>query len=1370
MAFEDIQGADNTLQQQDQLSLEDQAQQNESQIQNDGSLPALDIQQAEQQDPPSKGQKLYRNLLNIKNQDGTPKYNKDILGDENEFLAAISDNAKADKIYSKLQEGGLGEDQIGSKKEFLDTFSKKKISGKDLESTAQVPYQLESGSPSTSVSPDGKPQGLPVPQQDIASDDYFGLAKKAKQLKEEATSYETTTTPYGTSSVQKIDATKAAQVDAINKQIKDAGYDPDKLLKDVDGINDKFFQVPEFSSQQLAKDYKDNPQLYQRKIASAKWQSGLYNTLRGTTNAPEYNKALEYVHNATNPALDYDTRRGNVQAIANIVNNYAGDNKKELLDNLYTDFSNVYASAKINPNDPLLSKLNENQIIAYNAVQDLQPTEALKYKAALLDDNDIANNEDAKLTKEIAQKRLEEMGIAMKRGWVLENGNKYQKEYQYLLNKYENSQTGSQDVESQYNENQDKLKELGDKATELKSQIDQSLGKYKEQYIQEYNGVINEANTLYQKNEQLKQSQGALTSEELNRLTQLEAIMKPYKDLYASLDEQTQALSNKYKNATHLDARDFAQELIGQETSGFSNLMGKAGIGIYNTAKGLINMVTTPFYTDQENEIRQAALLGEQRELESLLYQTQDKGYSKQFEPKLSPELKTEIDKIKADKSLDYNGKLQKTWMLLADRPLEYQRAPVTGDKTNISGTSLLYGIGNMAAGLVPFILAEYATGGEATAGYASKFLRTFTAAAVTSFNDEYAAAIQRGSKNPYSDAMMSTAINSAAMAGAGAPDAIRNMLGNKTAIGKLVGKMTDDEILDALRTEPKQLSLLRKSFNIGKNVGEVAVSGVKQAVQFVAATTTGKVVNDAMLNDLKHPSEYVNDAMLGLMDMSVFNVALGTLGKTIKEGGITNITDVTKDAIHLAAKNPVQFLGIVDQKLKDGTYSPEKAKEITNNIMNANRVLQSTPMLDANGNELNQDAQRNLLFLKMQKNDAEAMLTKDISKDLASKIGDRLTNIDDKIDKIYKGTLLETVAPTGKVKKLTTEGNAFINEGIESGKIPAEEAANLTNRKSKIEFLSNVASQARGENLPEGTTPKDIRTKYGDAIVDHALEQNPVETKEVKPISDTEITTTFGKASAYIPQQDLEAAQTTINKVNNAENINEEELKKTEDILYTALDKHPEAAHLIEPLITKLQDHEFTTKTETVQTTEKVPVEGAFAAKSKELTKPALEHSEGSESTITLADGTTHTGKLAIRDGKYVIESEGKEPVVIGEKAITDRDLKLPSQERVPEPIEFDKDGNVSAVSFETRDGHIVKIQDPEKALDIAIKLHADAVGEVPDAAFEKVYQDVVRENKIEVPVEKPKVEKKQKEQKRKLPKKPPRKLPRKELKHQKN
>lgn len=222
--------------------------------------------------------------------------------------------------------------------------------------------------------------------------------------------------------------------------------------------------------------------------------------------------------------------------------------------------------------------------------------------------------------------------------------------------------------------------------------------------------------------------------------------------------------------------------------------------------------------------------------------------------------------------------------------------------------------------------------------------------------------------------------------------------------------------------------------------------------------------------------------------------------------------------------------------------------------------------------------------------------------------------------------------------------------------------------------------------------------------------------------------------------------AQPILDRMNNAEYINEKELNQASDSLYELMDNvekmegyTPEqkesVSAMIEPLIKKIEDYDFRTKTKTSTVAEKVPTQVLREGKKREI-KPALEKSKGGQATVKLVDGTEKAGILNVKDGNYVLDVPGEDPVVIGEKAINDRDLKLPSEEKVEEPIQFDKDGNVKSVTFETRDGKLITINDPEKALDIAIQLRGEAIGEIAPEQFETVWNEVQKEIQQEVPV----------------------------------
>lgn len=315
------------------------------------------------------------------------------------------------------------------------------------------------------------------------------------------------------------------------------------------------------------------------------------------------------------------------------------------------------------------------------------------------------------------------------------------------------------------------------------------------------------------------------------------------------------------------------------------------------------------------------------------------------------------------------------------------------------------------------------------------------------------------------------------------------------------------------------------------------------------------------------------------------------------------------------------------------------------------------------------------------------------------------------------------------KSEKVEYANNLLFTRKLQQENKSIKDTVQTKNNDIKISEL-----EKRREEILNTTTGK---ITYPEAPLSPVIEKTENGTvQQDVTIKDTEIKPTFDKIQPVLSDEQISIAQPIIDRVNNADNINEKDIDGAQNVLYEALDKNPDAAHLIEPLILKLQNYEFTTKTETGTITEKVPIEGTFANKSKQEIRPALELSTGSEADVTNGQGEVKSGKLTLQDGNYILEVPNEQSIVIGEKAITDRDLKLPDETKVPEPIAMDSDGNVSAVTFETRTGDLVTIKNPERALDIAIQLQAEAVGKIPDAAFEKAYdlvqKEVITENVV--------------------------------------
>lgn len=507
----------------------------------------------------------------------------------------------------------------------------------------------------------------------------------------------------------------------------------------------------------------------------------------------------------------------------------------------------------------------------------------------------------------------------------------------------------------------------------------------------------------------------------------------------------------------------------------------------------------------------------------------------------------------------------------------------------------------------------------------------------------------------------------------------------------------------------------------------------------------------------LKYGKSYVGNVTKGAATMTYFNIANnvvkmafgdpntskqdvvtqaansfldGVLGMSIM-GGFGAVADMRnekntsfKGNIYNMALNHDSAKDVFDLGLKNGDYNQQEYDQkiqILNTAVAAKNALETTS--NETGTELTQDQKSVYVANKT----AQAVFKKNAEK-----------------EGIPEETKNKWLAQSDKLAEQSTQ----ILDGLKFTST-LEPLYNLYNAEKEYNAAKdnfNPSDKASDDAL---LAAKDNYDKlYSDYLKDKSDAPIPVKNKPIEPakkvepteVSDTEILPTFEKVKSFVPEEKLDETQNVITKINNAENINVDDLSKAEDNLYTALDKAPEAAHLIEPLILKIQNYpdEFKTKTETGTTTEKVPIEGAYAAKSKtKEIKPALEQSAGSDASITNPDGSTVKGKLNIKSGQYVLDvPDGGAQRIIGEKAITDRDLTLPDANEMDNPIEFDKDGNVQSVTFKTGKGDLVTIHDPEKALDIAIQLQADKVGAIPDEAFEKAYQDVQKEIQKEVPI----------------------------------
>lgn len=432
----------------------------------------------------------------------------------------------------------------------------------------------------------------------------------------------------------------------------------------------------------------------------------------------------------------------------------------------------------------------------------------------------------------------------------------------------------------------------------------------------------------------------------------------------------------------------------------------------------------------------------------------------------------------------------------------------------------------------------------------------------------------------------------------------------------------------------------------------------------------------------------------------------------TAFEMGMAGNNKVNHKILWEVANDPEKYTKIInDNALLDPTFASQK-EDMLNNLKLASSVVN-----DLKDVKIDENQKQKYLVLALKK---EAFLRKATGisdTNIASKYINKASEYDNQMN-----NLLDNKDKADELKSYE----------VEKPQIPQFKEGDKVYR---VEYYDTEAKKMSSKLFPDEEAGKKFEESLTDAQRSFGTKSYYDKYDGKEQIVQPDVS--GGKIEELIPEQQLKQTQSIIDRVNKKEAINENEIEEARNTLYDTLNDNPGSAKLIEPLIQKLESYENITKTETIQTTERKPIEGTTAAKTRIEIKPALEQSTGSAARITLPDGTTKEGTLELEGGNYVIKVEGEEPILIGEKAMTDRDLKLPES---GDPIELDESGNVKSATFETKDGQKVTITDPEKALDLGIQLHLETVGEIPDEAFDRVYEDVIKEDKIEVPVEKPK------------------------------
>ena len=917
-------------------------------------------------------------------------------------LQPITDKTKVlyDALSPKYKLGTFDEfskklQDPAKRKVFYDAVSPTYKLGDYDEFSSKVVEKKNSGT-TTSISTGPNSSNISQSESQLPSqqveNDPITLAKQFKDLSKATKKQQVQGFGGAISEIDVPDTEKIDQANKIKSDLKAQGYDED-FINEVSGIPKSVENQQGYTNQELLQLRQNNPNQFHRTVASAKWQTDLKSAMSDAQNA-----------------IDAD-------------NNLTNEEKIQKKNNINQDWSTI----QVFQQNPYTGQEKRNAVegaidLVHKYVNNQEEQDNIIKNLVI--DKSIDFGSDEAYTKN-ANNPI--MGLAPEQSLALDFLGKTDKSKFLGYQKYLN--VDPEEVAKDYNTKlgyDEKLRSL--------DQIGNTL-------------LFQDAKEEYDKYVGLSKTQ-QLTPEQ-------QSLAAHYQDKMMQAKQNLSNLDVKYPELAKYDNDVIAQELIGQRTSGIDYAKQALGESLTKAGESIYNVAASPFRNDQEETMAQLQAVGEATSSAPSTYIRQGNQQIQDYKYVLSNDLQDKVDKIKNDKSLSQDEKLALTSKLVAENKDKITRESID-NKFNIGVNSLYYGLTKLGADLTPYILTEALTGGGATAGIARKLASTFSGVLINSYQDVLANAVKNNDPNPKLSAYTNIGINTLAFMVGGIPERIKAAAGTKTAMGQLINKLTDDEILSALRNEP---TVLRNFLN---NTGKGLVSAAKEST--ISALKMQPILGAAQLvQGANFDDNFMKQQVIGALNFSLF----GTLTGAIPE--YNKVKDATKESLYLAGKNSEEALQILDDKIKSGDISKSDADQIRSNIEKAKKVYDKVPMVNAKGEPLNDTDAKNLMFLKLQETDLEDHLNKDLPEDLNKKMSDRLAKVQDDIDKVYKGTFIDDI---GKPFSKTKEAEQEVKK--ETEKVKTEEVTptkTITEEELKIapKEIGGLKVIERSENTPEG-------------------------------------------------------------------------------------------------------------------------------------------------------------------------------------------------------------------------------------------------------------------------------------------------------------
>jgi len=857
-------------------------------------------------------------------------------------------------------------------------------------------------------------------QGEVDPPDVFELTKQYNDLsKAEKVNYRYEPQTGATVSDVTPDQEKRDQAKGIKQSLMDLGIDnPETFYNEIKDLTPTEFGTKGFSKQELIADRKDNYNHYLRKIGTIKWRRGLESELADR--------------------LTYNLNEGGIT--------------KEAYDNVLGSIQSSLKSLRENVGDYRQQRDNARNI-----------SFQIKQFGGQKKDELLANYaaDISKLYGNAYKKGFEKYAASAPESKYLDNN---------ALLAYEYLQDVSPEKAKQYELLLRDPKTLKDDPDAL-SAYNRLMLNLKETGIGLQKNAINEdLNSLVK----VSKENDGLTPEQLQEVEKLQERLHTIETFENTLDSE-------YPERIEDEVDDAVQEIMGQKTGYASYVPLKAKNAVKNTVKGVWEMVSEPFLSDESNQMRELSIMGESVQDEKDTHKV-DKNVSLQTSKMVfDPQLKSKLDAVNDDNSLTYGEKEDKIQSILRSNRDKFGRVEIAGGKMNVSPASIAYGVTDLATTLLPFFAVEAATGGIGGAGTAAKFFRTANAALLTGFHDHYAESLNKGLRgsNAYFHAMGMTSIDAAIMAGAGTVEAVKAFYkGKNLSSSKVIEKLSDKEIQAGIdRGLSKGLKSVKQSIvDRAKATPGMIAKGAKTGAEFEVAMAAGEQLKGALNNERIDPKEQTKRAVLGIINFAGMASVLG-------HAGYKSPNDLQRSYMVDIGKQPDGYKAALEKMRKDGDINKEAYEEKLSIIDRATEAYKTLPKYNSKGKPITEAQKGDYIMQTVAKNEHDVNKKNLPPKqaadaELKSKTADyvRQMILDEPTDKQLE-TQLSKVEKSLEPKK---NADGKIEE------MPENERLELKAEKDAIEFIINERKEKGEPLIPKGepeqiSQPIELSTEVGE-------------------------------------------------------------------------------------------------------------------------------------------------------------------------------------------------------------------------------------------------------------------------------------------------